>query len=242
MAFKKKKVEIDEEFDDDISNNDGFDDEEFDDEEFDDEDDPLLDESFDDFDTGIRNQADVVKIWLDTEPYLNNIYLSLTNQQIKRSKVKHSRRSFYKTDIVPISYKAKDKDGKEVLMTLKPLANNLGVSQIMAELKVFLSSPLVQGHLNNESYRIFMLWYEESITKMLWTNRIIWEIKINDVQPIYNKIVGSVGLFLTRPIGNLERGRDKWNPNGMSQSDDSGFIDKLAFWRKKKKNDAGGFT
>jgi hypothetical protein len=179
-----------------------------------------FDESLDGFRTNINDQSEIHKIWLDTEHYLNNIFLSITNQKINKIKSVKNGKTVYKTDIVNI-----DKN-------LKPLANNLGVSQIMAELKVYLSTPLVQGNLDNNKYVEFMWWYSKEITVLLYSNRLKWGISLSDVRGIYNKIIGSISLFLTRPIGNLERGRDKWTPE-KSGDEERGIIGKFRNMRRK---------
>lgn len=231
MAVKKKQLDEFDLGDDDADfldqpNN------EFD-ESFDDDNDlrsgnRFFDESFDDFDTGLRNQPDVYRIWLDTSPHIRDLYLSLTNQTIKKIKVMKGGRTFYKTKIVPISYV---ENGETKV--LPPLANEKGVSQIMTNFKAFVSSPIVQGNLTQANYHRQLLWYSEKFTIILWTNRLNWGINLHDVTQINTMVVGSVELFLTRLIGNLERSREKANPNLAFNNDKEGLIDKMAFWRKQ---------
>lgn len=226
MFVKKKKVAqgfpdpVD--LDDDIVSDDVYEDDDY---ESDDE----FDESWDDFNTGFERSADVYKVWLDTEPYLNSIYLSLTNQKIKRTKITRNGRDYWKNEPVPI------KEGVE------PLANDVGVSQLMSELRVFLSSPLVQGNLDKEMYSRFMLWYDKKVNKLLYSRRIDWGIGLHDVEPLYNRITGSVQLFLTRPINNLERGREHWRPNKEEDLEQPrGFFEKIRGKRNKRRGVAFG--
>lgn len=195
----------------------------------------MFDETYDEFDTGIRNLPDVHRIWLDTSPHIRDLYLSLTNQVIKKIKYMKEGKAYYKTKMVPIKYK--DQEGKEVI--LKPLANERGISQIMSTFKAFISSPLVQGNLTEKQYHKQMLWFSEKFIITLWTNRINWGIHIHDVSQINTLVTGSVEIFLTRTIQNLERSREKVNPNRTPQeNNNSGLIDKIAFWRKEKEGRA----
>lgn len=238
MVFKNKNVneevelgEDDDDFEDDSSS-------EFDEDEESNrlgDKDNFIDESFDDFETSIRNQPDVYRIWLDTTPQLKDLFLSLTNQELKRIKYVKNGKKFYKTKLVPISYK--DKDGNVV--KLKPLANERGVSQIMAFLKAFFNSAVVQGNLDKKEYHNEAFWQSERFICSMWTNRINWDIDVHNISQINVMVVGIIELFLTRLIGNLERTRERVNPNSVpSMNVEKGFVDKLAFWRKEKEGRA----
>jgi hypothetical protein len=121
---------------------------------------------------------------------------------------------------------------------IKPLANDVGIGQIMGNLKAFVSSPIVQGNLTESNYHKQMMWFSEKFIITLWTNRISWDVDVHNVQQINTLVVGSVELFLTRLIGNLERSRERVNPNNRPMENQSGFIDKVAFWRKDKEGRA----
>lgn len=213
MTKKLDEKEFDlDEFDDDFDEEEDFD---FDDDETE------FDETYDSFTTNLNNQSEVHKIWLDTEHYLNNIFLSITNQKLKKIKKVINSKETYITKIVPIHD------------DLKPLANELGISQIMAELRIYLSTPLVQGNLDADRYNKFLYWYGKEITVMLYSNRIKWGINVNDVRGIYNKILGSIGIYLTRPINNLERLREKARPD-VAQDEKRGIFNK--FRERKRKS------
>lgn len=224
MGLKNKNINQNI-FDDDIGEEEEFYDESK--EDFVDE------EDFDDFSTNFSNNAQVQKIWLDTEPYLNQIYLALTNKEMKKFKVtdKHGE-SEYITKVVSIL----DEQGKP----LKPLANSFGISQIMGRIKSMVAKDIVQGNLNDKRYNNFMYYFSIKVKKMLIVDRMRFDMELNDVNNVSNIICDSVEVYLTRPINNLERDRDKVKGNNdNSEYQNKGFWDKINFMRNKNKNNAG---
>lgn len=192
-------------------------DDDFEDEIIEDIDDEIIDESFDEFDTSYDENASVHKIWLDTEPYLNQIYLSITNQKLEKIRVIKNGKVIYKRKPMPIA------EG------IKPLANDLGISQIMGICRTFLSSPLVQGNFDNNSYHNTMLSLSIKINRSVFANRLNWGIKKQDISLVLALIEESISIYLTRTINNLERARDKYNPNTDNETkSNKGMFDKLS--------------
>lgn len=209
-----------------MKDKDFIDDYDLSDEEFDDdlynEDDEVIDESYNDFDTGYEESASNYKIWLDTEPFLNQIYLSLTNQKLERIRIVKNDNITYKNKPVPLA------EG------IEPLANDLGISQIMSLCRTFLSAPLVQGNFDKDGYHNQMLSLSVKINRAVFSNRINWGIKVQDVSLILTILEESISIFLTRTINNLERARDRWDPNQRTE-EKKGLIDKFKGKYKSKR-------
>jgi hypothetical protein len=183
------------------------------------------DETYDGFETSFNDNAQIQKIWLDADPYLNNIYLSITNQEVKQRKYTDSHGN------------EKIKKDLEQIKGTRPLANNLGVSQIMGFIRGIFSKEIVMGNIDRQQYNTFMKHFSCDIMKMLITNRLPedWDIKINDVEIIHKIIINGANFYLTRPIGDGERRSSRARPD-VNESKPSGFLDS---WSNKFKKQRG---
>ena len=181
------------------------------------------DQTFDDFETKFGNDAKVQQIWLDADPYINNIYLSITNKELKRKKIVVDGEEEIKNYVRQIS-------GTE------PLANKLGVSQIMGWIKSIFSKDIVMGNIDRVQYDNFMYDFNVKFMKILISNRLIWEIKINDVEIIHSIVTNGASLYLTRPIGDGERRSSRNRQDLPFEDKPKSFIDRV----KNKYNNKSG--
>jgi hypothetical protein len=180
-----------------------------------------VDETFDDFKTSMGNDAQVQVVWMDTSAYLNNLYLVLTNQELRKKKVTNELGDeIYVNEVRQIE-------------DTEPVATKQGINQLMGELRTFISKDLAQGNLKQDMYNDFMKDYTIYVMKLIISNRLVWEIEISDVESIWRKITGSVAIYLTRPINNLERTRDKSKPEKNDNSK-RGFFENIMNHNKMK--------
>jgi len=108
-----------------------------------------------------------------------------------------------------------DDEGNKVYKELTmapPKANKKGIYDIMAFIKSKVNAQVVQGYFaadgrgNSEMYKQYMDDVHESLMHMILLNAQHWDIKDDDIGSIIDTILHLIRPFMTRLIGDKERG------------------------------------
>ena len=186
----------------------------------------IQDSTFEDYDTKMLD-AESLKVFLETETFLNRIRLGLENKE-KRS-FKDTNHADGKTKTISIV--------KQIPGT-KPLANSEGISQIMARTQSVISKDVSLGNIDWLRYDKYMLKFKQNFITQLVIHAKDWNIKPSKIKPVYDIVSDAVMLYLTRPVGDRERGifggKDQ-NIQQHQQEQPKGLGKKITNMFRKKK-------
>ncbi len=177
----------------------------------------IEDDTFDDFDTKIQSQdAEGLKIFLETETFLNRMKLGLENKEKRSFKMTGSDGS---TKSVSIIRQIKDTE---------PLANAEGISQIMGRAHSIISKDISLGNIDWLRYDKFMQKFKTNFITQLVIHAKDWDIASSKIKPIYDIVSEAVELYLTRPVGDKERGIFGGKDHNPTPTDNNGLGSKLS--------------
>lgn len=88
----------------------------------------------------------------------------------------------------------------------KPMANALGVEEIIMSVRKIFNNHVVQGNTVDQSHhKEKMRYVADMLTIIFWTKRKDWGLNLNDVNQLIGTITTMSDYFLSRTIGNEER-------------------------------------
>lgn len=87
----------------------------------------------------------------------------------------------------------------------KSKANEEGIQGIMGYWSSLITPQVVQGNMKFDHYKLFIREISLNFLRILYVNRPEWGIEINQCREIYQTLINTAQLFLTRLIDNLER-------------------------------------
>lgn len=86
------------------------------------------------------------------------------------------------------------------------LMNDLGIKTYLSFVRSVVNVQVVQGNLDEDSYGDYMAKIHLSIAEDLMINRHKYNLNLDNYRGLINKAMLTIRGFLTRPIGDKERG------------------------------------
>jgi len=101
--------------------------------------------------------------------------------------------------------------GNVIIQKIKigsPKANDLGIQEVMSDLNTFINSQVVHGNLDSNHYETFMEDLHKQIAIKYVKNSYKYNIDVEDLDSIINRVVWLAELFISRTINDGERKTD----------------------------------
>lgn len=87
----------------------------------------------------------------------------------------------------------------------RPLANEIGINNILSSIQMRINTHTVQGNFDNERYEDYKYHTRREIASDLVRNSPDWGVRDGDLLKIINDIMGLLIPFMTRLLQNKER-------------------------------------
>ena len=187
------------------------------------EEDGVVDETYSDYDVTPERDAELARVLIETDSYIHRTQLTLENKYIKITKYKKEGRWEYTK--VPTQ-----------IPGTRPLANDFGISQLTGRIKSVFHHSVTLGQISKEQYGLFMQRFIRDFVRGLIGHRIDWGINPRDLRDIRRIVVDGVQLFITRPIGNVERASLTRHIDKPNANDNKGFLDRIGNKFKKSRS------
>lgn len=192
--------------------------------DIDDYDNESIDETYRDYDVSPERDAELARVLIETDSYINRIQLTLENKYLKQTRYKKDGKWEYAK--IPTQ-----------IPGTKPLANEFGISQITGRVKSVFHHSVTLGQIDKQQYGLFMQRFIKDFVRSLISHRIDWGIDHTTLRDIRRIVVDGVLLFITRPIGNVERASLTRHVGEDQKNNNRGFLDNIG--NKFKKNRSG---
>lgn len=132
--------------------------------------------------------SDALNIRVNTEPLLRQIELFLRGQ--KENLIYNQKTQTYVTEVIPYG---------------QPLANEIGIQNIMNLLFMLINKDVVQGNLEADEVYQVIFDLKMDLARELCSHNCEWGISKDMITHINRSIEKSVRLFLSRTKDNKER-------------------------------------